>query len=267
MVILNSIKKGLLLIFKILLALYIVVCGLLFFFQERLIFFPQKLDKSYQFQFEQNFEEINISSEDGVVLNGLLFKADSSKGLIFYLHGNSGSVASYGNIAKTYTDLSYDVFILDYRSFGKSGGKINNQNQLFQDNQIIYDELKKMYREDDIVILGYSIGTGLATKLASQNNPKRLILEAPYYSLIDMMKHTYSFAPTFMLKYKFETNEYLKECDMPISIFHGTQDNVIYFESSLKLKEEFGSKITLTLLENQGHNGIASNKIYKPEPD
>ena len=72
-------------------AIYISLCGALFYFQENLIFFPKKLDKNYQFNFDQKFEEINIRTKDNVVLNGLLFKADSSKGLIFYLHGNGGS--------------------------------------------------------------------------------------------------------------------------------------------------------------------------------
>ena len=89
-------------ILKLLLILYIIISGLLFVFQEKLIFFPQKLDKNYQFSFEQDFEEINISTNDGISLNGLLFKADSSKGLIFYLHGNAGCLSSWGEVASIY---------------------------------------------------------------------------------------------------------------------------------------------------------------------
>jgi len=258
-------KKILLRILKIVIGLYIVLCGLLYFFQEKLIFFPKKLDKNYQFEFGQKFEEINISSTDSKKINGLLFKADSSKGLIFYLHGNAGCLSSWGEIAKTYTDLNYDVFIIDYRSYGKSEGEINGQEQLFQDNQTAYDELKKKYTEDKIIVLGYSIGTGLASKLASTNKPKLLILQAPYYNLTDMMKHTYSIVPTFLLKYKFATNEYLKNCKMPVVIFHGNQDEVIYYGSSLKLKKEFKDQDTLITLNEQGHNGMTNNEDYKTE--
>lgn len=258
-------KKTLLYITKIIIGLYIVLCGLLYFFQEKLIFFPQKLDKNYQFQFSQKFEELNIKATDGKVLNGLLFKADSSNGLIFYLHGNAGSLISWGEVAKTYTDLNYDVYIIDYRSYGKSEGQINGQTQLYEDNQTAYNELKKKYSEDKIVVLGYSIGTGLATKLASTNNPKLLILQAPYYNLTDMMKQRFSFIPTFLLKYKFATNEYLKNCKMPIVIFHGNSDEVIYYGSSLKLKEEFKKQDTLLTLNGQGHNGMTNNEEYKTE--
>ncbi|KOY84809.1 hydrolase [bacterium 336/3] len=258
-------KNRIIKIFLIITSMYIPLCGLLYFFQEKLIFFPQKLDKSYPFKFEQEFEELNIKVQDGKILNGLLFKANTSKGLIFYLHGNAGSLSSWGSVAKTYTDLNYDVFILDYRGYGKSEGKINSQKQLFQDNQIVYNELKKRYKEDEIIVLGYSIGTGLASKLASTNNPKLLILQAPYYSLTDMMQYNFPFVPTFILKYKFSTNEYLKNCKMPVVMFHGNKDEVIYYGSSLKLKNEFKQQDTLITLNGQGHNGMTDNEDYKTE--
>src|SRR5687768_11655977 len=170
-------------IFIMLSGFYILVCALLFFFQERLIFFPEKLDKNYRFSFNQKFEEINIKTRDQKLLHGLLFKSDNSKGLVFYLHGNAGSLRSWGEVAKIYTDLNYDVFIIDYRGFGKSEGSISSEAQLYQDLQIAYDVMKSKYGEDKIVVLGYSVGTGLATKIASTNKPKILILQAPYYNM------------------------------------------------------------------------------------
>jgi uncharacterized protein len=235
---------------------------LLFIFQERLIFFPEKLEKTYNFSFAQKFEELKITTKDHKSLSGLLFKSDSSKGLIFYLHGNAGSLSSWGQLAKTYTDLHYDVFMLDYRGYGKSEGSIDGQQQLFEDIQTTYDLLIKRYSENKIIILGYSIGTGLAAKVAATNNPKLLILQAPYFSLIDMMRHTYPIIPTFILKYKFQTGDYIKDCKAPVVIFHGNQDEVIYYGSSLKLKAEFKRQDTLITLNGQGHNGMTDNSEY-----
>lgn len=258
-------KKKLLNFLKVFIALYLILCVILYFNQEKLIFFPEQLEKNYEFKFGQNFEELNFKTTDNTSLNGLLFKADNSKGLIFYLHGNAGSLSSWGNVAQTYTELDYDVFILDYRSYGKSEGTISGQEQLFEDNQFVYNELKKEYNEQEITILGYSIGTGLASKLASDNSPKQLILQAPYYSLTNMMNKRFWFIPTFILKYKFATNDYLKDCKMPITIFHGKVDQVISFKNSLKLKAEFENKINLIELAGQGHNGITDNNHYKME--
>ena len=255
-------KKLLLMTLKLLLLGYLLICGLLFFFQEKLIFFPEKLNKNYTFSFTQKFDEINLQSKDHKLLHGVLFTTDISKGLIFYLHGNAGSVNSWGEVAKTYTRLNYDVFILDYRGYGKSEGSIRSQEQLFEDIQIAYDEMKKRYSEDSIIVLGYSVGTGPAGKIASANHPKLLILQAPYYSLVDLMRRTYPIIPTFLLKYKFKTHEYIKNCKTPILIFHGDQDEVISYNSSIKLKKLMKDADTFITLKGQGHNGITDNPEY-----
>jgi uncharacterized protein len=248
---------------KLIVCLYIIICGLLFVFQEKLIFFPQKLDNAYQFQFANTFEEKLIKSSEGKALHGLLFKAEQSKGLIFYLHGNAGSLSNWGNVANAYTDLNYDVFILDYRGYGKSEGSIKSEKELFSDVQIAYNDLKRQYAEDSIVVLGYSIGTGIAAKTASVNHPRLLILQAPYYSLTDLMNHNYRIIPSLILRYKFETNKYLKEVKCPVVIFHGDNDEVIYYASSLKLKKDFKKQDTLITLYGQGHNGMTDNENYK----
>lgn len=258
-------KKILFRTFTLLLVFYILICIVLFFFQEKMIFFPEKLEKNFKFSFRGNFEEISIQTDDHKTLNGVLFKSDTSKGLIFYLHGNAGSINSWGNVANTYTNLDYDVFLLDYRGYGKSEGSITNQEQLFSDIQAAYNEMKKRYTEDKIIVLGYSIGTGPASEIASVNNPKLLILQAPYYSLTDMMSHSYPILPTFLLKYKLRTDKFIKNCKMPIVIFHGNQDEVIYYNSSIKLKQFLKRTDTLITLNGQGHNGMTDNPEYKTE--
>ncbi len=260
-------KKIVIITLIILSGLYLVILSLFYSFQEKFIFMPQKLDKNYEFKFDQTFEEINFKTLDGVLLNGLLFKADTSRGMIFYLHGNAGSLQGWGKVAKTYNELGFDTFILDYRSYGKSEGLIYGEEQLFQDNQLVYNELRKRYNEDKIIILGYSIGTGLAAKLASKNNPRLLILQAPYYNLPDVAKRTFPYIPLpkFLMKYKFATNKYLVECKMPTVIFHGDNDQVIDYESSLKLKEQFKQQDTLITLYGQGHNGMTYTEDYKTE--
>ncbi len=253
------------LLILLLVAVYVLICVLLFFFQEKLIFFPEKLDSKYKFDFGQPFEEIFIETADKKRLHGLLFRTDHPQGLIFYLHGNAGSLASWGYAAKTYTDMGYDVFMIDYRGFGKSEGTITNQRQLYEDLQIAYDQVKTRYPEERIVILGYSIGTGPAAKIASVNKPKLLILQAPYYSMKNMMKRHYPIIPTFILKYKFETNEYLIACKMPIVLIHGKEDEVIPYHSSTRLKEIMKKTDTVIILEGQSHNGMTDNPEYQRE--
>jgi pimeloyl-ACP methyl ester carboxylesterase len=127
----------------------------------------------------------------------------------------------------------------------------------------VYDELAKGYDEKNIILLGYSIGSGMASFLASENDSKQLILQAPYYSLTDLAGQMFPFIPSFTLRYKFATNEYLKNCNMPVTIIHGNEDAVIPYESSLRLKAEFESKIELITLDGLGHNGLTTNEDYK----
>jgi len=106
-------------------------------------FFPgAHLPKSYQFQFPQKFEEVNLKTSDSAHLNALLFKAENSKGVILYLHRNSGALKRWGGVSSMYTNLGYDVFILDYRGYGKSSGQIESEGQLFSDVQTAYNYLK-----------------------------------------------------------------------------------------------------------------------------
>lgn len=239
------------------------LCIILYFFQEKLIFFPEKLTHDYQFRFDQPFEEKTIQTKDGYKLNALLFKADTSKGVILYLHGNAGSIDSWGEVAKTYTDLQYDLFIMDYRGYGKSEGKIRNENQLYEDVQATYDLLKKDYNENQIIVLGYSIGTGMASYLAANNSPKYLILQAPYFSLTDLVRKKFPFIPAFLLKYKLENNKRIKQCKMPVYIFHGTADEVIYYGSSKRLQILFKKEDRLISLEGVRHNDITGSTEYQ----
>lgn len=258
-------KRLLFNLFKIALIMYILLCTLMYFMQEKMIFHPDKLDKNFKYEFAQSFQELNIPVKENTQLNGLLFKADSSKGVILYLHGNAGSLASWGKVANIYTNLQYDVFMPDYRGFGKSDGKIKNEDEFYKDLQITYDSLKRRYNEDNIVVLGYSIGTGPAAQLASTNHPKLLVLQAPYYSLTDMMKKNYPIIPRFLLKYKFSTNEFVQACKMPIVIFHGDKDEVIDYDSSTRLKELMKPGDRLITLNGQTHNGMGKNPEYLKE--
>jgi pimeloyl-ACP methyl ester carboxylesterase len=255
-------RKKIMVLIAVVLSVYIFLCILLYIVQEKLIFFPERLSKSHRFEFSQPFEELNIKATDGTVLHGLLFKSANSKGLIFYLHGNAGSSASWGGVAPTYTRWGYDVFLLDYRGYGKSDGQIESEKQFFQDVQLAYSEMMKRYSENSIIVLGYSIGTGPATKLASENNPRMLILQAPYFSLTDMVKKTVPFIPSFILKYKLETYRYISSCKMPIVLIHGDEDEVIYYESSVKLRSLLKPGDSLITLLGQGHNGMTSNPEY-----
>jgi pimeloyl-ACP methyl ester carboxylesterase len=274
----KKLKKISLWLIGILFSLYLLLCIMLYFFQEKLIFFPTKLEKNYVFSFENRYQEITIPTNSAINLHGILFYAKNkvkdnkqNKKLVFYLHGNSGTVDSWDGIADVYTNLGYDLFILDYRGYGKSEGEIYSQEQFFEDIKTAYYIVRKSkeYKEENIIIVGYSVGTASAAMLASQNNPKALILQAPYFSLTDMTERIYPIIPTFLLEYEFNTSEFLSKNKVPTTVFHGTDDRVIPYQSSLQIKEYLESNlknkkniVDFIALPNQGHANIHSNPIF-----
>lgn len=246
--------------------IYSILCTALYFIQENLIFHPQKITAQSHYRFSEAHEELNFTMPDQTRLNGVLLKtSDSCKGLIFYLHGNSGSADGWGEHGAKLTQYGYDVFVLDYRGYGKSEGQITSEKQLHDDVKNVFNSITKKYYQQHkkIVVLGYSIGTGPSAKLASENKIDQLFLLAPYYSFTDLVVHKIKIFPPFLVKYKFKTNEYISQCKMPITLFHGNADEVIYYESSLKLKALLKSTDTLIILENQGHKGIHDNVKFR----
>lgn len=159
----------------------------LYLFQEKLLFLPTNLEQDYVYEFNPDFEEIFLEPEHQVLINAIHFKAENPKGVILYFHGNAGDLSRWGKITEKFVDLQYDIFVIDYRTYGKSKGKLSEE-ALYNDAQFCYDYLLKQYSENEITLYGRSLGTGIASYLAAKNKPSRLILETPYYSILDVAK-------------------------------------------------------------------------------
>ena len=117
----------------------------------------------------------------------------------------------------------------------------------------MYDFLKQHYKESEIVIVGYSLGTGFATHLAANNKPAQLVLISPFLSFADLKNQWLPIVPDFLLKYPMENEKMMAQVNCPVSLFHGTADEVIPFKSSEKLVELFPDKVKLTTLPQTGH--------------
>ncbi|AHM60123.1 alpha/beta hydrolase fold protein [Flammeovirgaceae bacterium 311] len=263
----NKTLKALLTALLVLLVIYSLICLLLYWQQEKIVFYPTQLPKDYVFRFNQPFEERFFKTSDGVLLHGVLFQAapqpQADKKLVFFLHGNAGAVNGWGGLAPYYTSLGYDFFVMDYRGYGKSEGNTNSEQQFYTDVQTVYQQMAAEYPEEHIVVVGFSIGTASAAMLAARHNPRILILLAPYYSLEDMLQRTYPFVPSFFLKYKFRTHAFIDKTKVPVYIFHGNRDEVIPYESSVKLKKHLKPAARYITLEGVNHNSIHQTRQYQ----
>lgn len=246
------------------LVIYIAISIALYYLQDYMLFKPEKLPKNFQFDYEnQKTKEYNLETRDGAVINGLrFFPKGESKGVVLYLKGNSKSIKGWGKFAVDFTRHGYDVLMVDYRGFGKSTGR-RSQKAIKRDLQLIYNKLKELTLERNIILYGRSLGSGFAAKLASMNHPKMLVLDAPYYSLTKVTARYAPFMPlSLLMKYPLPTYKWLKYVQCPIHIIHGTHDKLIPYKTSVKLSQVNPKLTKLHTVIGGGHKNLNNFESY-----
>jgi len=233
-----------------------------YFLQEFFIFKPEKLKHDFQFRYDVPFRELNFDIEPGVRINGLHFHREQAKGLILYFHGNTRSIKGWAKYAKDFYRYNYDVILVDYRGFGKSTGR-KTEAEMLNDMQHIYTSLKKDYGEEHLIVYGRSLGSGFAAKVASDNHPRYLILDAPYYNFTRVVERFLPILPVrFVLRYHLRTDRWLKKVTCPVYIIHGTKDWLIPIKHSEELRNINPRRITLIKIKGGGHNNLHKFEDY-----
>ncbi|MBN2443467.1 MAG: alpha/beta hydrolase [Spirochaetales bacterium] len=239
---------------------YIMLCLLVYFFQEKILFQPEKLPAGFSYTFSFPFDERQYKMDDATI-NALHFTTRNPKGVILYFHGNAGNLSSWGYASGRFLGMGYDLVMIDYRGYGKSTGIISEKN-LFHDALFIYDSLVREYGEHQLHVYGRSIGSGIAAYVASQRTPVNCILEAPFYSMIDLIRHVLPVIPPFVIRYPMRTDIYVTQITCPVYLFHGTKDTLIYFGSSIKLAKKLQPPSGLFAIPEGGHNNLSHYAEY-----
>jgi pimeloyl-ACP methyl ester carboxylesterase len=239
--------------------IYLLILVGLYFFQENLLFPSEKLPSDYQFDNHHPFEEVFIpvgKKNDTAVLHALHFTQANPKGLVFFLHGNAGSLRTWATGIDFYKRVNYDLFILDYRGYGKSTGNITSQQQLVNDVRTAWKVASAQYTDKPIVIYGRSLGSGLATILAKDVNPDLLALVSPYSSMADIAKAQYPFVPSWLLRYPLRTDTIIGDVTSDIIFIHGKEDTFIPISHSQKLHSLSKKTNNFITIEHAAHNDI-----------
>jgi uncharacterized protein len=240
----------------------IVLSLLLYFFQEKLIFKPEKLKQDFQFKYDIPFKELFFNVEPGVRINGLHFYRNQPLGLLLYFHGNTRSIKGWARYARDFYRYNYDVVLVDYRGFGKSTGK-RNEKEMLNDMQFVYSDLAKQYHEHHIIVYGRSLGSGFATKVASENKPRYLILDSPYYNFRKVIERFLPILPVrYVLRYQLRTDKWIRHVNCHTYIIHGTNDFLIPIRHSENLQKLNPHKITLIRIHGGGHNNLPKYDEY-----
>lgn len=241
------------------------LCVLFYFGQDLFFFRPERLPHYFTYRYPFPFTEVDFDMEDGGKVNAIHFRVPNSKGVVFYIKGNSRSIKGWGKFARDFVGKGFDFFILDYRGFGKSKGR-RTENILYADLQQVYKWLTSKYPEENIVLYGRSLGSGLATRIASWNMPRMLILDSPYYSFRYHISRYAFFLPIgWLLRYQIRTDRFITKVQCPIHILHGDKDRLIPYRQSEMLVKLVPGNIALHTIHGAGHNNLPDFPTYHEE--
>jgi len=233
--------------------------------QDKILFFPEPLAQNHAFQEADTQEEwVNVP---GARLHALHLRQPMvngqrhTRGIVFYLHGNAGNVATWFTNADFWRRSGYDLFMLDYRGYGKSSGHMEDEAQMHDDVLRAWQQVAPEYEGLKHVIFGRSLGTGLATYLATQVPTDLLLLVSPYTSIEAMAQAHYPWVPGAVLRYPLHTDRWLPNVKAKVVIFHGERDTLIPIDNAERL-QALKPQALLIRIPQAGHGDIHQLPAY-----
>ncbi|MDP2370690.1 MAG: alpha/beta fold hydrolase [Rhodoferax sp.] len=221
------------------LALYVAVLGLLWFKQESLLFAPTVLPAKHVLTTAADIHEANIQV-DGAQLSALHLRLPKPRGVVFFLHGNAGSLQTWFTNTDLYRRANFDLFMIDYRGYGKSTGRIESEAQLHADVRAAWHHVAPQYAGRKMVVYGRSLGSGLAARLSvelsAKQTPDLTVLVSPYSSMAALAAEHYGWVPAWILRYPMRTDQLIGQLRGPLVLIDGDLDQLIAPQHSQALQ-------------------------------
>lgn len=248
--------------FGILLILYALILFFIFIFQARLFFTPTYYRDEERFKaLEHLLTPLQLPSADGDMLEGIIYTPDnaSDKVLLYFGGVQQDSVALIEKFANHYPRMSTITY--NYRGYGNSEGR-PSQAKLFEDALLIYDDVvvRHGFKPENIIVMGYSLGSGVASFLGSQRQVKEILLMAPYDSVYEVIKRRYPFSGIhWVLKERFPSIDFVPHIDVPVHIYAASEDEVVNIKHAKMLKHHVNNLAGFYEYGSVGHNDILFN--------
>jgi len=228
--------------------------------QTAVIFEPVKLNLDHRFELPEFTKEIFIPVDPEVQLNAFLYEKPENRFLMIYFQGNAKNLQNFLDNHSMVFDWGYNILVSDYRSFGKSGGELNGQEQLYNDAEKIYEYAISLgYSSDQIILYGYSMGGAMAAYLAADRPAVAVIMESTYSS-IDEREFSAGRCP----EYELNNAMMAKRISMPALVIHGREDLIILKAHAERIWENLGSPVKEKfILAGGGHGDLRLRPEYK----
>lgn len=244
---------------------FIALLFAMYLFQDQLLFHPSsEIVQTPQSQGIEA-EDFWVVTDDDKRIHGWYFPGENSDQVIVLSHGNAGNISNRISIAETLLETGASVLMYDYRGYGKSEGTPNEKG-LYKDIEAVTKGLiSEGYSEKNIFMYGRSLGGSVAAYAATKFNVGGLILDSAFINLRSMVRDVYPFVPTFLARYKFPTDQYLKELkDTPVIILHSRNDELVSFDNGKYLYDAANEpKQFVELRGGHNNNFFESSELIK----
>ena len=237
------------------LVIYAAVVFAAYLFQRKLQYFPSTQRIAPVQAGLANVEEIVLETPDGERLIAWYARAAVGKPTILYFHGNGAGLINRAERLSRYQALGYGFFIPAYRSFAGSSG-VPSEEALIADSRLAYDYLlRQKTRPENIVVFGESLGTSVATQLATSVKVAAVVLESPFTSAVDVGALRYPFLPVrYLMQDQYRSDQYIAKVTAPVLVVHGGRDRVVPLDMGKQMFKLANEPKEFILLPEAGHN-------------
>lgn len=227
--------------------------------ERHFIFFPDQDIEGTPRDFGMAYEEIAFKTEDGLSLNGWWIPGSGSPITLLWFHGNVGNISHrLDNIKRRHDVLGINIFIFDYREYGRSEGQASEEGT-YRDGDAAIRYLRGRGDLDPtkIVFLGESLGSAVAVEMAIRHGCAAVILESPFLSIREMAKASLPFLPLGpFLRTKYDTLSKIGHVRAPILIVHGEADEIVPFRHGQRLYDAAVGPKEFYAVKGARHNDL-----------
>ena len=259
---------------RVLLLVCLGVVVLAMLFEDRFIYFPWKHPSGMwevqepqvlEGQILPSIEDGWVITQDGLKLHGWyctpgqvqdgVWTAIPSETVFLFFHGNAGNITNRYDIIRALMPLPVDVFILDYRGYGRSPGR-PSEDGLYIDARAAWDYLvnHREISQDRIIIFGKSLGGAVAIDLATHVTPAGLIVQSSFTSIPDMARTIFPFIPRFLVRTKMDSIQKITKIECPKLFVHSPSDEVVPYKFGRRLFEAAIEPKTFYTVQGASHN-------------
>lgn len=242
--------------------IYAGVLGTLYVKQEVLLFQPRPLPPDYRHGLGDDVHVERVAVP-GATLTAWHLRLPDPRGVVFYLHGNGGHLAEWFSRVEFYRRANVDLYMLDYRGYGQSTGRIESEAQLHDDVRAAWQAMAPRYEGRLRAVFGRSLGSGLAVALAREVQPELTVLISPYRSLRAVADEQYPWVPGALMRYPLPTEDWIGDLQGAVLMLHGSADTLIPPAHSAAL-QALVPRARRVLLEGARHNNVEQHPDYWP---